>query len=111
MKNGIIIDGKVYELVKSDDFNCCKNCDLREDCEISKVKGPCRSFENHEDKHFKLRNEKAMAEAQIISMSKAMANHYGITPTPVEVKEEPKQETKKTQPTEAPKWVQRSLFD
>ena len=55
--------------------------------------------------------EKAMAEAQIISMSKAMANHYGITPTPVEVKEEPKQETKKTQPTEAPKWVQRSLFD
>lgn len=54
MKNGIIIDGKVYELVKSDDFNCCKNCDLRKDCEISKVKGPCRSFEKHEDKHFKL---------------------------------------------------------
>lgn len=57
MKNGIIIDDKVYELVKSDEFNCCKNCDLRKDCEISKVKGPCRSFENHEDKHFKLRQK------------------------------------------------------
>lgn len=58
--------------------------------------------------------EKAMAEAQIISMSKAMANHYGITPTP-KVKEEPKQEekveAKEVKPTEAPKWVQRSLFD
>lgn len=70
--------------------------------------------------------EKAMAEAQIISMSKAMANHFEGTPLKAEVKEEPKQEpqqeekveAKEVKPTEAPienadskHWVQRSLFD
>lgn len=57
--------------------------------------------------------EKAMAEAEIIRMSKAMAKCFDLTPPPIEVKE-----PKKEQPIEAPKekqeskkWVQKSLFE
>lgn len=58
MKNGIVIDGKVYELVKSGDKNDdCRECDLRAKCEICVVKSPCMSFKNYTGKHFKLRAE------------------------------------------------------
>lgn len=58
MKNGIIVDGKVYELVKSEDkTDDCKGCDLFQLCEIDRVKAPCMSFVDYKGKHFKLRNE------------------------------------------------------
>lgn len=59
MKNGMIIEGKVYELVKADDkSDCCKDCDLFKLCEIDSVKAPCRNFDDNFDKQFKLRDAK-----------------------------------------------------
>lgn len=58
MKNGIIVDGKVYELVKVEDkTHDCKGCDLFQLCHIDGVKAPCMSFVDYKDKHFKLRKE------------------------------------------------------
>lgn len=58
IKNGIVIDGKIYELVKSGDkTDDCRQCDLRKECEICAVKTPCMSFKNYVGKHFKLKED------------------------------------------------------
>lgn len=60
IENGIIIGGKVYELKKASG-NVCRQCDLREVCNIDLE--PCKLYDegNFEDDvtfvHFKLREE------------------------------------------------------
>lgn len=54
VRNGIILEGIIYELRESPTEAVCKNCDLGELCEKNlNSPGPCLNFDEPINYHFK----------------------------------------------------------
>lgn len=64
IKNGIIIDGKVYELEMTDKKFGCDDCDLFDRCRVEKdlSDAPCDFIEQDIKNRFKLRDNETEKE-------------------------------------------------